>query len=197
MRVCSDAVSAHDTNSPSHTTRRVAPCAHPRASGRIRTGPTCTTTAAVTPGWVRSLGRRHLGGAGSVCGLSSVRMKRCARPHAASSVQRTPPTWMGSAGRAWVHNAAGLQGCRLLCSVWLDFTTAILTMARHVLELVEQVCEAERLGGLRVLAVGLLGLLRGVRPRVRPRVRGGRGRGEAEGEGWGDRGARGRGCRRR
>ena len=31
-------------------------------------------------------------------------------------------------------------------------------MARHVLELVEQVCEAERLGGLRVLAVGLLWL---------------------------------------
>ena len=242
MRVCSDAVSAHDTNSPSHTTRRVAPCAHPRASGRIRTGPTCTTTAAVTPGWVRSLGRRHLGGAGSVCGLSSVRMKRCARPHAASSVQRTPPTWMGSAGRAWMHNAAGVAGlqgggalglvrgsgcnpvhpgdnpvhpgCNPLCSqaatrcaarlqpavhpgcnpmhqgcspmcpgsnpmcpglpcpragltaarltaarlTAARLTTAILTMARHVLELVEQVCEAERLGGLRVLAVGLLWL---------------------------------------
>ena len=96
-----------------------------------------------------------------------------------------------------MHNAAGLQGSRVLCSVWLDSTTAILTMARHVLELVEQVCEAERLGGLRVLAVGLLGLLRGVGPRVRPRVRGGRGRGEAEGEGWGDGGGKGAGVQAR
>ena len=63
-------------------------------------------TAAVTPG---RYARRHLG-CGSVCGLSSVRMKRCARPHAASSVHRTPPTWMGSAGRAWMHNAAGVAG---------------------------------------------------------------------------------------
>jgi len=46
-------------------------------------------------------------------------------------------------------------------------TTAILTLARHVLELLEKVFEAERLGVLRLLAVGLIGLRSGVRPMVR------------------------------